>query len=259
MYVDESGDSGMVNSPTRYFVLSGIVIHELRWLTYLEALVLFRKNLKSQFGLGLRDEFHAGKLVSKPGDLAKSIKPHRRVEMVRHYADALAGMQDLNVINVIVDKQGKGTGYDVFEMAWKALITRFQNTLSHSNFRGPRNTDDRGLLICDNTDNKKLIALRRRMGRHNPVPHHPHYNPAGAPLSYTQVLTTSLAEDPIFKNSIHSYWVQSADLTAFLAYQHIAPNKHMKKHRGQNFLKRLKPILCTAASRTDKTLGIVRL
>ena len=33
MYVDESGDSGLVNSPTRYFVLTGMVVHELRCCT----------------------------------------------------------------------------------------------------------------------------------------------------------------------------------------------------------------------------------
>ena len=29
MYVDESGDVGLVGSPTRYFVLVGLVVHEL--------------------------------------------------------------------------------------------------------------------------------------------------------------------------------------------------------------------------------------
>ena len=28
MYIDESGDTGTNNSPTQYFVLSAIVIHE---------------------------------------------------------------------------------------------------------------------------------------------------------------------------------------------------------------------------------------
>ena len=51
MYVDESGASGMVGSPTRYFVLSGIVIHELRWTEYLNRLINFRRRMKSKFGL----------------------------------------------------------------------------------------------------------------------------------------------------------------------------------------------------------------
>jgi hypothetical protein len=42
MYVDESGDPGMTGSPTRYFVLSGVVVHELGWRDYLEQLLDFR-------------------------------------------------------------------------------------------------------------------------------------------------------------------------------------------------------------------------
>ncbi|SDF02686.1 DUF3800 domain-containing protein [Sporolituus thermophilus] len=29
LYVDESGDTGIVDSPTRYYVLAGLVVHEL--------------------------------------------------------------------------------------------------------------------------------------------------------------------------------------------------------------------------------------
>jgi hypothetical protein len=39
MYVDESGDTGLLGSPIRYFVLTGMVIHELRWHQALEQLV----------------------------------------------------------------------------------------------------------------------------------------------------------------------------------------------------------------------------
>ena len=34
MYVDESGDSGLINSPSTHFVLSGLVIHESDWIAY---------------------------------------------------------------------------------------------------------------------------------------------------------------------------------------------------------------------------------
>ena len=40
MYVDESGDTGLVNSPTAYFVLSGIIVHESNWRQFLNHLVL---------------------------------------------------------------------------------------------------------------------------------------------------------------------------------------------------------------------------
>jgi len=63
MYVDESGDSGLNNSPTRYFVLTGIVIHELRWNDYLSRLIEFRKRMRSSFGLLLREERDCSKLI----------------------------------------------------------------------------------------------------------------------------------------------------------------------------------------------------
>jgi len=64
MYVDGSGDSGITHSPSRYFVLSGLVLHELRWHAYLNELIEFRKSLKAAFGLRLREEFHAGAMLS---------------------------------------------------------------------------------------------------------------------------------------------------------------------------------------------------
>ncbi len=162
MYVDESGDSGLVRSPTRYFVLTGIVLHELRWRDTLDNLITFRKAMRNSFGLKLREEFHAAKLVNNPKELVR-IKRHHRLEMIKLFAETLAKISDLNIINVVVDKQGKNPGYDVFENAWKALIQRFENTMSYRNFRGPANPDDRGMIICDHTQDKKLFSLVRKI------------------------------------------------------------------------------------------------
>jgi hypothetical protein len=65
-------------------------------------------------------------------------------------------------------------------------------------------------------------------------------------------------EDPVPRDSEHSYLVQAADLTAFLLSQELAPNVYMRKKGGHNYSDRLKPILCTVASRRDPR-GIVRL
>jgi hypothetical protein len=253
MYVDESGDSGLVNSPTRYFVLSGLVIHELRWQVYLDHLIQFRQTLKQHYGLRLREEFHAGAMIARPGDLVR-IKRHHRLAMIRHFADCLGGMTEFSVINIVVDKRSKTPPYDVFEMAWKALIQRFENTLSHHNFPGPRNPDDRGLLLCDHTEDKKVRTVMRRMRKFNPVPHHPSYSSIG----HRNMPLLSIVEDPNFRDSEHSYFIQAVDLTAFLVYQSVAPNAYIRKNAGQNYFKRLKPILCRHASTYDPH-GIVRL
>jgi len=101
MYVDESGDVGMVNSPTRYFVLTGLVVHELRWQNYLDQLIAFRRRMRVSFGLRLRDEIHASAFINRPGALVR-IPKNERLTILRMLADELAQMTDLNVINVIV-------------------------------------------------------------------------------------------------------------------------------------------------------------
>jgi hypothetical protein len=252
MYVDESGDCGILNSPTRFFVLTGLIVHELRWQSYLAEIIKFRQQLKQKFGLRLRDEFHAAALINHPGELVR-IKRNDRLAMIREYADIFATLKDVNLINVVVDKQGKPTDYEIFTSAWKSLIQRFENTISSHNFRGPANPDERGLIFCDHTDKKKLMMLLRQMRHYNPVPHRTSYG-----IGYRNLPLQYIIEDPSFRDSQHSYFVQSVDLAAFLLYQHLAPSAYLKKRAGQNYFNRIKPVLCLQASSSDPD-GIVRL
>jgi hypothetical protein len=84
LYVDESGDSGMVNTPSPYFVLTGIVVHELRWNEYLDRLVDFRKRMRNKFGLLLREEIHCARMINKPGELVR-IKRNDRLTILRNF------------------------------------------------------------------------------------------------------------------------------------------------------------------------------
>ena len=83
MYVDESGDVGKVNSPTRFFVLSAIVIHELRWRATLSNLLEFRRMLRDNKGLKIREEIHCTDFINKPGDL-KRIKRNDRLDIIKN-------------------------------------------------------------------------------------------------------------------------------------------------------------------------------
>ena len=252
MYVDESGDCGLSDSPTRYYVLTGLIIHELRWLTYLNELIAFRRKLNQQYGLKLREEFHAFNMISNPGNLIR-IKRHDRLKIVRTFVNFIAGLTDINLINVVVDKDGKPLDYDVFSAAWRALIQRFENTISNRNFPGPVNPEERGLIVPDNTSNKKLIRLLRKMRRYNPVP-----NNEDITAGYRNLPLVYIIEDPYFKDSRDSFFIQIFDLAAYILFQHLNPNAYMKKKGGRNFFQKLIPILCTVASRENE-YGIVWL
>lgn len=58
-YFDESGDAGVVNSPTAYFVLASLLVHETQWLTTLNTLVDLRSRLKARYGIPTRPEIKA--------------------------------------------------------------------------------------------------------------------------------------------------------------------------------------------------------
>jgi hypothetical protein len=252
MYVDESGDTGLVNSPTRYFVLSGVVIHELIWREYLEVLIAFRRRMRLTFGLKLREEIHAAHFINRPGALVR-IPRNNRLSIIRHFADEAANLRDINIINVVVDKAGKSAGYDVIEQAWRALVQRFSKTMSHRNFRGPANADERGLILPDMSEVKRITQTIRRMRRFNPIPNQPTFGPG-----YRNLLVENLVEDPFFKDSRHSYFLQVADLAAFLLYQRLAPSAYSRKKGVPAYFSRLRPVLCTVASSSDPD-GIVRL
>ena len=250
LYVDESGDIGLENSPTRYFILSGFVVHELRWHDTLNAIIDFRQMLRRRHGLKLREEIHAAHFLQKPGSLAR-IPKGRRLRIIRDVLDFEAALPDVSVLNVLVDKSTKGPNYDVFDKAWMAMIQRFENTISHRNFPGPQNPQDYGILVVDRTDEPKLRNLARRLHRYNPIP-----NTGGG--GYRQLPIQTLVEDPVHRDSLHSYFIQLADVNAYCLLQREWPNRYCRRKGARNYFNRLDPVLCKVASRTDPH-GIVRL
>lgn len=250
MYVDESGDTGIIGSPTRYFVLSAIVFHESKWNSLLQDLINFRKNLKITKGLKLREEIHCKEFISSPGALVR-IKKNDRLDILKKCLDWVAAHNDISVITVIVDKQGKTDG--IFELAWERLIQRFDNTIKKRNFVGHINgVEDRGMIIPDNTDNKKLKSLVRKMRRHNPVPNHSSYYAGG----YRNLTLDRVIEDPFLKDSKDSYFHQIVDVIAYFARQIDEPNSYIKKKGATTFYSRLMPVINTKVS--SSRLHIVR-
>ncbi|MFC1619831.1 DUF3800 domain-containing protein [Candidatus Neomarinimicrobiota bacterium] len=249
MYVDESGDCGREGSPTSHFILSGLVIHELRWKRSLDDLIQFRRLLRSRLGLKLREEIHASELIHRSGVLRRLSRP-QRFQILRMFATQLSTMTDFSLISIAVDKTDKPNSNKkehIFEIAWRTLIQRFENTIVNRNFPGPVNPDERGMLFPDQTDEKRLNQLTRSMRRYNPIPHKAQYGPG-----YRNLPLESIIEDPSFRDSAHSYFIQAADLCAYLLYQYLNPCLYMRKVGARNYyINRLAPIHCASVSATN--------
>lgn len=256
MYVDESGDSGMAGSPSRYFCLSGVVVHELRWRDTMTELLSFRHWIKSRYKVYLDDELHAADMISKPSRVARSLeelKKYQRLAIIRHFADQIARLSDISIINVVVDKQGGVPDKEeVFRRAWYTLFQRFENTIRCQNFPGPKNADDRGIVFPDNTDGGKLCRFLRDMRMRNPLKVR---QPHGA-YFYKDEPIKVIIEDPVLRDSRGSYFIQVADCAAYLLKQSIDPSAYMRKHGGAAYFDRLAPVLCKHATNKDPR-GIV--
>lgn len=239
MYVDESGDPGLVNSPTDYFALSGIVVHERQWRTVISAMLQFRRNLKALYGLPARAELHASEFINKN---MHNLPRHVRLAILRNALDELARTAGILVTNVIVDKTTKSAGYDVFENAWRTLFQRFENTLRFGNFPGGFK-DDYGIVFTDDTAGDKLNRIVRRMAQYNPIP-----NVGGYGAGFHNAPVMKVIEDPHGKNSAESLIIQMADVCAYFLHQRAKPNSYIRKKGAHHYFNRLTPVLNTKAS-----------
>lgn len=247
MYVDESGGTGLIGSPTTYFALSGIVIHERNWRQFMTALVNFKKTMRAVYGLPVRAEIHASEFIKSK---VYGMPRHVRLAILRNALDELAKTPDISITSVIVNKATKAADFDVFEFAWKALFQRFENTLNYGNFPG-KFQQDYGIVFTDATAGIKLLRLVRRMSVYNPVP-----NMGGGGSRNLPIL--KIIEDPHGKDSKESLAVQMADVCAYFLHQRFKPNGYLRKQSATHYYDRLLPVLNLKASASDP-LGIVLL
>ena len=225
-YIDESGDVGKVMSPSQFFVLSALCVHESAWQGLLDDLILFRRHLKKLYGLTMTEEIHASVFINGNPNLKAGISKNHKILILRECLRFLNSRDDLSIVTVRIEKNQNYTN-DVFEFAWKLLIQRIDNTLKAGNFPGQLKAD-KGLIISDNTDEIKLRRLLRKMRRFNFVPSRFGRTPINAKI-------TSIIEDPVTRDSRMSYIHQMVDIVCYFARQYYEPNKTIRKKGLRNF------------------------
>jgi len=244
MYVDESGDPGIGLHSTPHFILSGLIVHQNEWDSYLIRLKAFRKILKEKYGLNQRTEIHAKELIRISKEEAyRTIKKDDRINLLKEYCVEIPNIFDTaKIINVSLVKADFTETGKIQEVAWQRLIQRYDTFLKKS-------SDNNGIIISDDTDSSVLMQLHRKMRVYNPIPSHfgGSYN---AP-------TDSIIEDIFMRSSHHSYFIQTVDVVSHLLYRKEYPKGSLRKYNLEAQFDKLEPILLKEASRGD-TMGIVR-
>ena len=254
MYVDECGDSGMKPESSRYFILSAIILHESRWTAVMTRFANQRNEFKEHYGFDPDLELHASHMMGRSSKKYTKWNKQQRHMMLRHAIALEATMADsIRVMNVVIDKKKHGYPYDPFTKAWDALINRFENTIEHGNFPGARNPgDDTGMIIVDETDEKKLRLLTRKMRWNNVVPSQ--LFPGGT----VEHNLRCVIEDPLHKRSETSMLIQMCDINSFFLKQTYEPNASVVKYKARNLFYKLEPVLLKEA-RPSNEYGIVEM
>lgn len=236
-YIDDSGD-GISNLD----VFSALAIPVDQWQESFNKIKAFRRQKKQDFGLYVTKEWHAWKFISGRGRIAnRIITKSMRASLFRDCLELITQLPGARLFNACFPTRQKATAFE-----W--LCNRINRTLE--------SWGSYGLLICDEGNEITYTKLLRKMGVFNPIPSN-----VGR-WSDTGSLTRNIPidriiEDPIFKQSDQSFFIQLVDFAAYalLRWTHPIPSK-TKYGLDKAFLI-LDPILAREARPRDP-FGIIR-
>ena len=112
------------------------------------------------------------------------------------------------------------------------------------------------LVIFDKGKEQQITKLSRRLSVFNYIPSQFGSWPGGAKAK--NIATDRVIEDPVFRDSRDSYFLQLIDFVAFsLLKREVPPSPFVKQWGYHTLFDRLRPVLCLPASAFDPC-GIVR-
>ena len=233
IYIDESKD--IQNDICAY---SALCIHIKDWHQVFNNLIRFRISLRDHYNLAISFEMHASDFVAGRGKhLFNRINTDDRITIYRDFISVAVKCQNVRVLNAVGKLRSEQ--FKIFEWLVNRLDTMLRKEKSY------------GILICDEGDNEILTKMTRKMRKENLIP---------SKYSSERIdrKTQYIVEDPVFKKSHDSYFIQLVDFIvhAFLRFEYPLERKAFLK----NIFLSLEPVLNKEAShRDEKKLGIIRI
>ena len=205
-YYDESGDDGYPKYSSPLFVLSAIYLHYLNWKDIFKILSEFRRQLKKDFNLPMKMEFHTKHFILNKNPYRKlQISDDDRLLIIKLFCELISNL-DISIINVVINKKNiLSQDYNVLDNALKYSIQRIENDLNKID------PSKKFMIITDQGRIGKMRMTARKIQKINFIPSKYNSKP------YRQEIK-SLIEDPLEKNSKESYFIQLVDLVAFIIY-----------------------------------------
>lgn len=242
-YIDESYDEVM-------FVMSALIIPTHSWRASFTHLQNYRKHLKQQYGIFTSREFHATDFVAGRGRIAPTQLPKGlRAHIFREYLQVHTALPGAAIISGCWSKDGM-TQTETHAKAFARIQERLQRRCVAMN--------SQIISIVDEGRSVELQRVARRSKIWNPVGSQ--YGAWDNGAAFKNIPNDRLIEDPVFKPSHQSYFLQSADFIAFaLLKSEVSATPLIGRYNLADAYETLEPICVKQASRKDpRGLGIVR-
>ena len=236
IYIDESYDD-------THFAYSALFVDVFRWNDYFSKILSWRKDWQEKHGFSLEHELHATNFVGGRGGQNTNRNKEFRAELFYEAIGRIEQIEGFSVINAITET--KRLHLELFE--W--MLNRINTTLDRRNAIG--------ILICDEGNEKEMTSLVRKMKKQNEIPSNQYHRAMYGPGSRNMPLNR-IIEDPLFKTSESSYFIQLADFLAFALLRHEKPLPQTKEKVKTAFEQLDNVLIKQAFAKDPKGKGIVR-
>jgi hypothetical protein len=282
-YVDESYDR-------EKFCLSAIAIRHSHWKEAFDEIKAHRMQLKADYGIYLRTELHATEFVRGRGHVSdRCVTKWERSRIFFESLRLVARLPNTLLFNICLPNKGISKTQIA---AWDRLTNRIERTMREfentefplrsrltSAVRESITSDDRptgispefaeqidtrlniyrprAFILADEGREREITTAIRKMRVFNPIPSR--YGEWASGARTQNIPTVRIIEDPVFKQSHRSYFLQLADFVAFaLLKREVSPTPAVKKYGIHEMFDEALAGICFRKASPRDPLGIVR-
>lgn len=206
-YIDETGDTGdpALKGSSSCYALGCVLVDLDQWPSAFERLVEFRRSLRADYGIPMRQELKANYLIRNNGGLRPlGLSDTDRHTIYARHLELLAALP-AEGFGIVLDKQLSGyTGRACFETTWQMLLQRLERMCSYES--------KRVMISHDAGENDAIRRIVRRSRRHLTAG----AMQGGGGFTFK---AEEFLDDPIPRDSAQSYFIQIADMLAYSAWR----------------------------------------
>jgi AAA+ ATPase superfamily predicted ATPase len=235
-YLDESKQENSL------FVYTALITGAHVWRQAFNAIKDHRGNLKNKYGVYKSKELHAWKFSAGKGKISSRVLDKKvRAEIFSEVITFISSRPDLFRVVSSVNKNES--------IAFDKLINRINRTA--------KRYGKTAILICDEGQQTIFTRRIRKMRIHNPIPSKHGTWEDGK--NTKNITIDNIIEDPFFKNSEQSYFIQLVDFCAYALLRMELPIESRTSLGYDKMYGLLSPCVIRACNRRDpRKLGIIR-